>query len=316
MTPIQKVAEPNFQFQVAKPSSSQSESDNSPNLSVGVERSSNGARQPEGKALENRSIKPESLEKIPDLNAIKEVKFYISSLAKVLGAGNEPSGVIVKDREQVISLFNSMKACLESYETNNIPSRMPDLKKIEDLIEDGTGACKTLCSKFRGISNLRSCVNVDQEFVDKMYEYLNDDTCLEVYAGNGWLSSELKQKGCSISATDSFSRMHKAGNKFSPFLRDVNKTKASDAVAEFIGKLKDKEQGTILICYPEGDLVELKSVFEAPAQNPNIRIIAIGAEGAIFWVSPENLSANDITETVAYIPSGGERVMEYRFDAT
>ena len=193
---------------------------------------------------------------------------------------------------------------------------MPDLKKIEDLIEDGTGACKKLCSKLQGISNLRSCVNVDQEFIDKMYKYLNDDTCLEVYAGNGWLSSELKQKGCSISATDSFSRMHRAGNEFSPFLRDVNKTKASDAVADFIGKLKDKEQGTILICYPEGDLEELESVFKAPAQNPNIRIIAIGAEHLAMWVLPKNLSANDITETVAYTPSERERVIEYRFDAT
>ena len=314
MTPIQKVAEPNFQ--VAKPSSTQSEPDNSPNLSVGVESSSDSVRKPEGKALKNRSIKPESLEKIPDLNAVREVKFYISALTEFLGSGNEPSGVIVKDREQVISLFNSMKACLESYETNNIPSRMPDLKKIEDLIEDGTGACKILCSKFESISNLRSCVNVDQEFIDKMYKYLNDDTCLEVYAGNGWLSSELKQKGCSITATDDFSRMHRAGKESSPFLREVNKTKASDAVADFIGKLKDKEQGTILICYPEGDLEEFKSVFEAPAQNPNIRIIAIGAEDMMMWVPPENLSANDITETVAYTPSKRERVMEYRFDAT
>ncbi|WP_257255456.1 MULTISPECIES: hypothetical protein [unclassified Endozoicomonas] len=266
-----------------------------------------------GWALKKRKIESKSLNKPSDIDEIKELKALVSKMGGALGGGITLSDEVkIKDKEKMISLFNLMHACLEKYELNEVPDKYPDLINIKEAIEDTTGLFKSVCDGFVRISCLRSCVNIDQVFLAKLHDYLGDDTCLEVYAGNGWLASELKLRGCNIVATDNFSRFDKERSRYSPFLRNVEKVNASDAVADFIGKLQNKERGAILVCFPEGDLNELKLVFKAPVQNPDIRIIAIGANAAMCCM-PESLSNSDITETIAYTPSmNGERVIEYR----
>lgn len=267
-----------------------------------------------GVELKKRKVDSTGIIELPDANDISQLKGLICNLSSAINANETPNAKVnIKDKGKLIALFNLMVLCLEKIEVNEIPDKMPNLHKTDEIINDETGLFQSICEKFEAIAHLRSCVNLDQEFVSKLYEYLGDNDCLEVYAGNGWLSSELKRKGCNVSATDSFLRFDREESKFFPFLRDVERVKASNAVSDFIGKIPEEVQGTILVCYPEGDLAELKSVFRAPLQKPNIRIVAIAADAAARWNMPDNLVSKDLTETLAYIPSRkSERVIEYR----
>ena len=238
MIPTKEVSAPKLQPHPT--SSPQLESEKELSLPVSVKRKASDSGKLEGSVLQKRRVETEPLEKLPDIVEIKELKTLISNLISRLKSGQKLSeSVKIKNKELIISLFNLMQSCLESYEANELPERLPYLNNSENLIEDETGLFQQLCDRFEKICHLRSCVNIDQEFIDKVHEYLDGDTCLEVYAGNGWFTSELKRRGCNISATDSFSRFDKEKSKFSPFLRDVRKVKASDAVADFIGKLKE-----------------------------------------------------------------------------
>ena len=218
-----------------------------------------------------------------------------------------------------ISCCEVITECLQSYEKNNVPAAYPDFSCFTEE-ELKTGEVFEITSLFIHISRLRSCAALDKVFLDKLSNFLGNSQSIEVYAGNGWLTNELKKRSVNIEASDNF-ELFEVDNFPDNFIRDVSRLDAKEAAKRFIADLPEDEKGYIVISFPAGVYGQLIGVFEHACHHPGCSIIAIGLDENNWcfesWWLPNSLTRKDITDHLKYTPTPlKERVILYSFSSS
>ena len=269
----------------------------------------------ESPSIQNRKIKKSVVP--PDIREFQSLRDDIE-----IAANTFPQASELANRPLFEELIDSMKHSLKYYEKQKIPNIATDdslPEKIFPTEEDRwlKEFMSTLTNQLFSIRIKRTYANLDRRFIRKLSEYLQNSPCLEVFAGNGWLTEELVKAGVNITATDDFSWFET--NKLNKsFIRNVQQKSAFEAAVEFLKATENEPRATILISFPIHDdpSTKLEKIFQFLLEHrPNLRIINIDANLPA-WQAPQNASATDLTERLNYTPSSivGERVMEYRSD--
>ena len=248
----------------------------------------------------------------PDIDSIRQLKTQITdAIGKI--HNNDRIEADVSSKMKLLDLLVTFQSCLNHFEGKQIPNKYPDYSRLGGMFNDPETVTlfSDIFSSFKKIADARSAARVDKAMITKLACYLKDCSCLEVYAGNGWLSSELRKKGVSIHATDNFQRDK---DQSSHFLQDVKKSDALDATLKFLSDLPHGKEGVVLFSFSEGDYDTLLNITASPLIRKGIRVICIEPPGRheLIRTSMELIST-DITEAMSYTPSiCGERVYEYR----
>ena len=216
----------------------------------------------------------------------------------------------VRFLEQIIESLNA-------FEKNNIPERCPDHSVLHEDDIDSDMELKEIIFLFHEIRFKRTCLSLDKRFLNELSKILKSKKCIEVYAGNGWLSDELRKNGINIRSSDLFTYPDEYYN----FKRNVESKSAPEAAVDFIINLSNKDCGCILLAFPEGIKTELMIVFKCMQANPNCSIIAIGLDETEWsvdsWKFSNRLISQDMTEVLKYSPSRAmERVVLYSMVST
>ena len=261
----------------------------------------------------------------PDIDAIKKISMKVEEvMTKITQNIPIKDGITIINKEKLLASLQLLQSCLASFEKCEIPEKYPDFRDLENMIKDpSTYVKEEIVKTFERISGARSCVHIDKAMISKLALKLKDVHCLEVYAGNGWLSSELAKQGISIYATDNF---QSDTNRISPFLRKVEDKDAYEEAVNFSCQHADGKTKAILLGFPAGSLNTLIKVILLPLFTKNVKIILIAApkmydlinENARFLLIQNNeqtdcLLSRDITNQTDYTPAiVGERVYEFR----
>ncbi len=235
-----------------------------------------------------------------DSHLFRKLHLDIISLQTKLADNRQASGA-----ERKLALLESITQCLNSYHKGEIPIRFPDFSSIPE--EDLAGVdFENIRTSFQKITRVRSFTSLDEHFLNNLSRLLRGHKCIEVYAGNGWLSHELNKRSVEIEATDNYYYYEVLG-RTREFIRKVRKISAHAATNRFTGELSESDKCYILISFPEGDRSELVGVFETASRHPNCSIIIIAIDEKAWkmqeWKSMQFFTRKDITSDLKYTPS-------------
>ena len=207
----------------------------------------------------------------------------------------------------IIEVLENIIDSLRAFEENDIPEKCPDFSHLQSDEKDDDFI--KIVKLFACIRRHRTCLSLDKTFVRKMAKFLKDKKCIEIYAGNGWLSDELKKQGINIEASDDFS-----SSEYCWHVRDVTKKGALSAVKEFLKSLAQNEKGCILLAFPIFYPIYMKLIFDELTLHTNCSIIAVNMNERPIrqWCLTQYLNCENMTNTLRYSPSNfGEQVMCY-----
>ncbi|WP_230459935.1 hypothetical protein, partial [Sansalvadorimonas verongulae] len=269
----------------------------------------------ESSDLPELSIHKRKVEKVPDASAIETLREGITDVAALFTTASKSA-----NHRLFHQYLSDLLTTLEAYESQTIPEKAVDDSLIEDIFpstEDSQlrNYLLELTGELSDIKIKRTFVNLDKCFIRKLAEYLQQSPCLEIYAGNGWLTDELVKSGANITATDNYSWFD-SGDMGREFTRNVQKKSAYEAASDFAKATMSEPEATILFGFPIHDdpSSKLDEIFQVILpRHPNMRIISIDAN-LPEWQAPQNAVVTDLTERLNYTPYSfiGERVIEYR----
>ncbi len=233
----------------------------------------------------------------------------VSSYKEKLLAGEES-----KSKAEDLHLCVSVINCLHAYERGEIPAKFPDFSAIPEPSKCGDELLR-IKTLFFLISSVRSCISLDEKFVNELSSFIHSGKAIEIYAGNGWLTHELNKRSVKIEASDRYVMTDRYGIK-REYGKCVSERNAEDAASDFVDVLSGDDRGFIIVGFPEGMIIDLMNVFRTISKHPNCSIIAIGLIEKEWdyqdWDVSSSLVKTDITEFLKYTPSTvGERVVIY-----
>lgn len=133
-----------------------------------------------------------------------------------------------------------------------------------------------------------------EEFIDNLYEYVKYSKCLEIMAGKGAISKELKDRGVDVIATDDYSWDKKL--RLSDTWINIEKIDCIEAIKKY-GKDVD-----FIICswIPYEDSIGYEALKTMNDINPSCKMIVFGeakygctAEG-LFFDHSESVHGNEV----------------------
>ncbi|MFK0573203.1 hypothetical protein [Endozoicomonas sp.] len=243
-------------------------------------------------------------------SSIKECEIFFGDLNEKGKERFDASGNVRRTISQIRSFVGRFK---EDKLPDVFPIFIPERIVGKELLDK----LQALEIKFYDVYQKKSSVSLDCRFVESLARFIGKEECIEVYAGNGWLSHELKGKGVAIEASDNFSvGYYKDGTDASFYRREVVVSCAIDSVERFSIKLSKGQKGIVLLGFPEGKFKSLHHVLTTPLRHRNIRVIGIGIGYNInnpeWKKTPEGLNVRNITNEVCYTScTRNEPVLEY-----
>ena len=253
----------------------------------------------------------------PDIDGIdSNLTAIVQLIGRLERGGVQLPDVQLTNKALLLETLERMSEALLSYKRGKLPQRLPCYNEAMQHFTGQWQAMTDLCGNFETIRVSRSTVQIDERFLDSFAGYLTGDACLEIYAGLGVLSHELRERNIDIEATDDFSFVPQLGmsEQNRVFGKVVKKMKASEAVKAFIEKLPPDRRATIIVAFPQGMRGELRRVFEVLSARKDLRIVGIGVDEKQ-WKLPQNLERKDLTEQLHFVSkhTGGVfSVIEYR----
>ena len=253
-----------------------------------------------------------------------EITEEIFNLSVKIG---EVKRVLSPDNMNFGPVLDNIESFLDHAFVNNGPiDNLPKLKDTKS-INDEYLECfiNSIYKHFRSIVDLRSYVLPFDRFLQRLASRIGDAKCIEVYAGNGILSHELRNKSVSIEAFDNFSsETHNESSLASFYRKNVTLLGARKAVDKFSGEL-GSQRGFVLMGFPVGDRETIRYVLETPTRNQNISIIAVlvgnssgqnpDSSKSPFWKNrPKNIKVTNITASSCFASYGmNENVYLYEY---
>lgn len=213
-------------------------------------------------------------------------------------------------KEAVKTFLEQVDEALSDYLAKNIPAVFPIFPDINFLYELNDLA--SLYGEFLNVSSCRSHTVLDEEFLDSLSQELRGFVCLEVCAGGGLLSHELRARGVTISATDSFEYLD-TGYQFKEFTWDVKRQDAVSAVQSFMEKHPSSEPAALIIFYPSTARNDAPEMFKLFLTNPSNRVFALWGDRKLDCLPESLYQVTDRTESLRYKKMYPEKVLlEYR----
>ncbi|MTI11923.1 class I SAM-dependent methyltransferase, partial [Sansalvadorimonas verongulae] len=251
----------------------------------------------ESSALPELPVKKRKVKKVSDAYVIEELRERITDTVELFRAAS-PSA----NHQLFHQYLSDLQTTLEAYESQTIPEKAVNDSLIEDIFpakEDRhlKSCLYELSDKLFEIRRKRSFVNLDSCFIHKLAEHLQQSPCLEIFAGNGWLTDELVKSGANVTATDDYS-WYDTDYMSREFVRSVQEKPAYEAASDFSEATMSEPEATILFGFPIHDdpSSKLDEIFQVILpRHPNMRIISIDAN-LPEWQAPQNAVVTDLTE--------------------